>query len=58
VRGSDRHFCIWHDHANYLIVVKQTRTAYLLKTTYCPTPMRRQQLHLEFAEAKRRNLTF
>ena len=58
VRGSDRHFCIWHSRANYLIVVKQTVKAYLLKTTYCPTPARQRQLHQEFAEAKRRNLTF
>ena len=58
VRGSDRHFCIWHSRANYLIVVKQTVKAYLLKTTYCPTIARQRQLHQEFAEAKRRNLTF
>ena len=58
VRGSDRHFCVWHDRVNYLVVVKQTVDTFLLKTTYCPTPQRRMKLHTEYAEAKRRGRTF
>lgn len=58
VRGSDRHFCVWHDRINYIVVVKQTVDAFLLKTTYQPTLDRRRKLHTEYAEAKKNGLAF
>lgn len=58
VRGLDRHFCVWHDKINYIVVVKQTADAFLLKTTYQPTSQRRLKLHTEYAEAKRNGTAF
>ena len=52
-RGADRHFCLWHPKLNFLVVVKQTATAYLLKTCYCPEPDRIRKLHAEYREAQR-----
>ena len=51
-RGST-HICIWFDRINYLIVLKQLTTNYLLKTTYSPQSRRRQQLHREYAAWKK-----
>lgn len=51
-RGST-HICIWFDRINYLIVLKQLSTNYLLKTTYSPQSRRRQQLHREYANWKK-----
>lgn len=53
IRGSDRHFCFWHPKLNFLVVVKQTATAYLLKTCYCPDRDRVRKLHVEYREATR-----
>jgi len=58
VRGPDRHFCVWHDRINYIVVVKQTANAFLLKTTYQPTSARCRKLHTEYAEAKRNGMAF
>jgi hypothetical protein len=52
-RGGSKHVCIWFDSQNYLVVLKQLSTNYLLKTTYCPESRRRQQLHKEYAAWKK-----
>jgi hypothetical protein len=52
-RGGSTHVCIWFDRQNYLVVLKQLTTNYLLKTTYCPESRRRQQLHKEYAAWKK-----
>lgn len=52
-RKGSTHICIWFDRINYLVVLKQLRTNYLLKTTYSPQSQRRQQLHREYAAWKK-----
>jgi hypothetical protein len=52
-RHGNKHVCIWFDKLNYLVVLKELRTNYLLKTTYSPESRRKQQLHKEYAAWKR-----
>lgn len=52
-RKGSTHICIWFYKINYLIVLKQLNTNYLLKTTYSPQSRRRQQLHREYANWKK-----
>ncbi len=52
-RGQSRHICIWFDRVNYIVILKQCRDHYLLKTTYCPQSRRKQQLHREYAAWKK-----
>lgn len=52
-RGGSTHVCIWFDRINFLVVLKQLRTNYLLKTTYSPQSQRRRQLHKEYARWKK-----
>jgi hypothetical protein len=52
-RHGNTHVCIWFDQINYLVVLKQLSTNYLLKTTYSPEPKRQQQLHKEYARWKK-----
>lgn len=52
-RGGSTHVCVWFDRMNWLVVLKQLASNYLLKTTYCPESRRRQQLHREYAAWKR-----
>jgi len=52
-RGGSTHVCIWFDRINFLVVLKQLRTNFLLKTTYSPQGQRRQQLHREYAHWKK-----
>jgi len=52
-RGGSTHVCIWFDRVNWLVVLKQLSTNYLLKTTYSPESRRRQQLHKEYATWKK-----
>jgi len=52
-RKGHRHICIWMDRQNYLIVLKECRDHFLLKTTYCPESRRRQQLRREYAAWKK-----
>lgn len=52
-RGSSTHVCIWFDRVNWLVVLKQLKTNYLLKTTYSPQSKRQRQLHQEYARWKK-----
>jgi hypothetical protein len=52
-RNGSTHVCIWFDQINYLVVLKQLPTNYLLKTTYSPESRRKQQLHKEYAAWKK-----
>jgi hypothetical protein len=52
-RQGNTHVCIWFDRINYLVVLKQLSTNYLLKTTYSPESRRKQQLHKEYAAWKK-----
>lgn len=52
-RKGNTHICIWFNRINYLVVLKQLRTNYLLKTTYSPESRRKQQLHREYAAWKK-----
>ena len=52
-RKDSTHICIWFDRINFLIVLKQLKTNYLLKTTYSPQSQRRRQLHREYANWKK-----
>lgn len=52
-RHGSTHVCIWFDRMNWLVVLKQLSQNYLLKTTYCPEPGRREQLHKEYARWKK-----
>jgi hypothetical protein len=52
-RGGSTHVCIWFDRINWIVVLKQLKTNYLLKTTYVPEPIRKQQLHKEYATWKK-----
>lgn len=52
-RGDSTHVCIYFDRINYLVVLKQLRTNYLLKTTYSPKSRRRHQLLKEYASWKK-----
>ena len=53
VRGRNQHICIWFDRVNYIVILKQCRDHFLLKTTYCPKSRRKQQLHREYAAWKK-----
>ena len=52
-RYENNHYCVWHSKANYLVVVKQTTSGWLLKTAYTPDHVRIIKLHQEYANAKR-----
>jgi len=53
VRGRDQHICIWFDRINYIVILKECRDHFLLKTTYCPESRRKKQLHREYAAWKK-----
>ena len=53
VRGRDQHICIWFDRVNYIVILKQCKDHFLLKTTYCPRSRRKQQLHREYSAWKK-----
>ncbi len=53
IRGRDQHVCIWFDRINYIVILKQCKDHFLLKTTYCPESRRKQQLHREYAAWKK-----
>lgn len=52
-RKGNRHICIWFDRVNYIVILKECRDHFLLKTTYCPRTRRKQQLHREYAAWKK-----
>lgn len=52
-RGGSTHVCIWFDRVNWIVVLKQLKTNYLLKTTYVPESRRKRQLHQEYARWKK-----
>ncbi len=52
-RHGNTHVCIWFDQQNYIVVLKQCASHYLLRTTYCPESKRRLQLHREYAAWKK-----
>ena len=52
-REANKHYCVWHSNANYLVILKQLRHGWLLKTTYRPDPERVAKLHQEYARSKR-----
>lgn len=58
VRKGLRHYCLWHPKVNYLLIVKERPEGHYLVTSYCPTPLRVAEFHMELAEAKRAGHTF
>ena len=58
VREGQRHYCLWHQKVNYLLIVKERYEGLFLVTTYCPTPWRAKEFHLEWAKAKKAGHTF
>lgn len=58
VRKGQRHYCLWHQKVNYVLIIKERYEGLFLVTTYCPVPSRVLEFHSEWAEAKRAGRTF
>lgn len=57
-RKGLRHYCLWHQKVNYLLIIKERHEGLFLVTTYCPAPKRVLDFHSEWARAKKAGRTF
>ena len=58
VREGLRHYCLWHQKTNYVLIIKARSDGMFLVTTYCPVPIRVLEFNMEWAKAKKAGRTF